>query len=322
MKNFDPQFRDLPDYIIKITEEIWEGRGLDTLRRYYGDTLPVRTPAGLTQGNENVIAATMGTLAEFPDRTLLGEDVIWCGDEDAGFLSSHRIFSTATHRGHGVFGPPTGKRLQFRIIADCYCIANQITDEWMIRDLGAVVRQLGLDPESFAADQIEQEGGAEHAKRPFTPDQDVAGPYQSRGNEHPIGLHYADFLERIMNAELRAVGETYDRAVQLELPGGVTEHGREAADRFWLGLRSAFPFAEFKVHHIIGRQDKGMADRAAVRWSLTGTHDGVGAFGPPTGAAVHVMGISHAEFGPRGLNREWVLFDEAAIWKQILLHKG
>jgi len=322
MKNFDPQFRDLPDYIIKITEEIWEGRGLDTLRRYYGDTLPVRTPAGLTQGNENVIAATMGTLAEFPDRTLLGEDVIWCGDEDAGFLSSHRIFSSATHRGHGVFGPPTGKRLQFRIIADCYCLANQITDEWMIRDLGAVVRQLGLDPQRFAADQIEREGGPEQAKRPFTPDQDVAGPYQSRGNEHPVGLRYADFLERIMNAELRVVGETYDRAVQLELPGGVTEHGREAADRFWLGLRSAFPFAEFRVHHIIGRQDAGMADRAAVRWSLTGTHDGVGAFGPPTGAPVHVMGISHAEFGPRGMNREWVLFDEAAIWKQILLHKG
>lgn len=322
MKDFDPKFQDLPDYIIKITEEIWEGRGLDTLRHYYGDTLPVRTPAGLTQGNENVIAATMGTLAEFPDRTLLGEDVIWCGDEDAGFLSSHRIFSSATHRGHGVFGPPTGKRLRFRIIADCYCIANRITDEWMIRDLGAVVRQLGRDPERFAAGQIEQEGGAGNAKRPFTPDQDVVGPYQSRGNEHPLGLRYADFLERIMNAELRAIGDTYDRAVQLELPGGVTEHGREAADRFWLGLRSAFPFAEFKVHHIIGRQDTGMADRAAVRWSLTGTHDGVGAFGAPTGAPVHVMGISHAEFGPRGLNREWVLFDETAIWKQILLHKG
>lgn len=322
MKNFDDQFRDLPDYIIKITETIWEGRGLDTLRRYYGEQLPVRTPAGVSVGNENVIAATMATLAEFPDRTLLGEDVIWSGDEDQGFLSSHRIFSSATHLGHGAFGPATGKQLKFRIIADCYCKDNRITDEWMIRDLGAVVRQLGLDPERFAADQIAAQGGAENAARPFTPDRDVAGPYHGKGNDNAIGQGYAALLGRIMNAEISVIPQAYDRAVQLELPGGRTEHGRDAADRFWVQLRSAFPFADFQIHHVIGRQDNGMADRAAIRWSLTGKHDGAGLFGPATGAPVHVMGISHAEFGPRGLNREWILIDETALWKQILLHKG
>jgi hypothetical protein len=34
------------------------------------------------------------------------------------------------------------------------------------------------------------------------------------------------------------------------------------------------------------------------------------------------MGISHAEFGPRGLRREWTLYDETAIWMQILTHQG
>jgi hypothetical protein len=43
-----------------------------------------------------------------------------------------------------------------------------------------------------------------------------------------------------------------------------------------------------------------MSPRAAIRWSLDGTHDGWGAFGRPTGAPVHVMGMSHAEFGPWG----------------------
>ena len=38
-----------------------------------------------------------------------------------------------------------------------------------------------------------------------------------------------------------------------------------------------------------------------------------------TPADVHVMAISHAEFGPWGLRWEWILFDETAIWKQILL---
>jgi predicted ester cyclase len=322
VKNFDSEFKDLPDYIIKITEEIWENRGLDTLRRYYGSNLPVRTPYGLTQGNEGVIAATMATLAEFPDRQLLGEDVIWSGNEDDGFLSSHRIFSTATHLGNGVFGKATGKKLGFRIIADCYCIDNQITDEWMIRDLGAIASQLGYDAEDFALKQMQHEGGIEEAATPFTPEEDIVGPYTGKGNDNEVGQRYVSILQRMMNAEFSCIEKEYDRGVQLDIPGGRSEHGHQAADRFWLGLRSAFPNAQFSIDHVIGRQDAGQADRAAVRWSLWGKHEGAGLFGAPTNAQVFVMGISHAEFGPRGLNREWVLFDEIAIWKQILKHKG
>ena len=37
---------------------------------------------------------------------------------------------------------------------------------------------------------------------------------------------------------------------------------------------------------------------------------------------VYIMGISHAEFGPRGIKNEWVLFDETMIWKQILMKTG
>src|SRR5690349_22538737 len=119
MKGFDPRFRDLPDYILGITKEIWEDRGVATLRRYYAPDIIVRSPASAVRGNEGVIAATMATLAEFPDRTLLGEDVIWSGDEEAGFLSSHRLLSTATHLGDAAYGPATGKTLRYRIIADC-----------------------------------------------------------------------------------------------------------------------------------------------------------------------------------------------------------
>ena len=119
MKGFPDRFADLPDYILKITHEIWEGRGLRTLDHYYAPDLPMRFPSGLVTGNRAVIDGTLATLAEFPDRRLLGEDVIWCGDEDAGFLSSHRIVTTGTHRGHGAFGPPTGRGFVIRAIADC-----------------------------------------------------------------------------------------------------------------------------------------------------------------------------------------------------------
>ena len=104
MKGFSDRFIDFPDYILGITMEIWEGRGLGTLNTYYSHDIIVRSPGSLVIGNANVIGATMATLAEFPDRRLLGEDVIWSGTPEEGMLSSHRILSTATHLGDGVYG--------------------------------------------------------------------------------------------------------------------------------------------------------------------------------------------------------------------------
>ena len=322
MKGFDQKFKDFPDYIIGITKEIWEDRGIATLHRYYSDDIVVRSPASVVIGNQKVIGATMATLAEFPDRTLLGEDVIWCGTPEEGMLSSHRLLSTATHARDGVYGKATGKRLTYRILADCHAIGNQINDEWLIRDQGSIVRQLGLDPKAYAADLIEKEGGPEHCVKPLTPATDKPGPYKGRGNDNAWGAKYGDILTRSMGADMAAIPVEYDRAVQVEYPGGVTGHSHGDVDQFWMGLRASFPDAVFRIDHVIGREDPMMPPRAALRWSLHGRHSGWGAFGTPTGAEVYVLGICHAEFGPWGLRREYVIYDETTIWKQILLQTG
>ena len=322
MKGFDPKFSDFPDYIIGITKEIWEDRKIATLHHYYSDDIIVRSPASIVVGNKGVIAATMATLAEFPDRTLYGEDVIWSGTPEDGMLSSHRIMSHATHSGDGVYGKASGTKLRYRIIADCHAINNCINDEWLIRDQGAVVRQLGWDPLDYARDMIENEGGHQTASRPFHPKDDRVGPYKGRGNDNAYGAHYADILTRIMGADMAAIPAEYDRACQLDYAGGISGHSHDLADQFWMGLRASFPSATFEIHHVIGREDDKMPPRAALRWSLTGKHDGWGSFGAPTGAEVHIMGASHAEFGPWGLRREFALFDETAVWKQIALHTG
>lgn len=327
MQGFDPKFADFPDYIIGITKEIWEDRGISTLHKYYAPNIIVRSPGSVVIGNQGVIAATMATLAEFPDRTLLGEDVIWSGTPKTGMLSSHRLHSTATHSHGGVYGVATGTKLRYRIIADCHAKDNQIDDEWLIRDQGAIVRQLGWDPKDYARDLIAREGGPEACVRPFTPAIDVKGPYQGRGNDNEWGARYRDILERIMMADFSVIPQQYDRAALLAYAGGVDTLSHAGADQFWMGLRASFPNAEFTVHHQIGRDDATMPPRAALRWSLHGLHDGWGSFGVPTGAEVHIMGASHVEFGalvggvPK-VRREWALFDETSVWKQILLHTG
>lgn len=327
---FSQKWRDFPDYIIGITKEIWEDRDTQSLNRYYSDDIPVRSPMGIQRGNQEVIAATLATCHEFPDRQLFGEDVIW-SQHETGLLSSHRLITTATHSHDGVFGKASGKRFTVRVIADCAARNDTIFDEWLVRDYGGIVRQLGLAPRKFARKLILREGGADKCARPYNPKADIAGDYKGAGNSNVWGERYADTLKLIMDKDFSVIPHRYDRAVCTQYAGGVDGISWDSATGFWLALRSAFPNAQFRIHHQIGMDADMLPPRAAVRWSLDGKHEGVGAFGRPTGAHVHVMGISHAEYGPfvgpgqdgsATIRRETALYDEIAIWKQILMQTG
>lgn len=328
---FLQKWKDFPDFIIGITREIWESRGVGTLNHYYSKDIPVRSPMGIQRGNQEVMAATMATLHEFPDRQLFGEDVIWCGNAKDGYLSSHRIISTGTHTNDGAFGKATGKKFKVHVIADCAAKEDTIYDEWLVRDYGGIVRQLGLKPKNVAAKLIEREGGPGKCAKPFVPENDVEGDYKSTGNDNGWGKRYAQTLQRIMANDFDTVHEDYDRAVLTQYAGGRDGISWDSVQGFWLALRSAFPNAAFKIHHQIGMDGEMLPPRAAIRWSLDGTHEGFGAFGKPTGARVHVMGACHAEYGPfvehgktgdATIRRECALYDEVAIWKQILMHTG
>ena len=240
-------------------------------------------------------------------------------------LSSHRLHSTATHANPGVYGAPTGKKLHYRIIADCHAKNNQIDDEWLIRDQGAIVRQLGIDPRDYARDLIEREGGFENCVTPYTPANDVVGP-KGTGNDNEWGQRFADIVTRMMNADFTVIPNEYDRAANLEYAGGISTLSHDGADQFWMGLRAAFPNAEFKIQHQIGRDDPDMPPRAhCVGHSMANTKVGA--------ALAHPQGPRYSSLAPATqfgaviggqpkLRREWTLFDETAVWKQILLKTG
>lgn len=322
MKGFNDKFSDFPDYIIRITQEIWEQRGLATLHDYYAPDIIMRSPGGIIQGNVPVIHNTMESLAEAPDRHLLAEDVIWSGDDEAGFLSSHRVLSHGTHTGFGRMGAPTGKPFVVRAVADCAAKDNVIYDEWLTRDNSGLLLQLGIDPLDSVRQGIQSEGGPEKAKRPFHPSKDIEGRYKGRGNDNEWGQRLGDVLTRMMNADFTVVQSAYDRAARVEHPGNRTGWGWAFPEADWMALRSSFPSAEFKIEHQIGREDPMLSPRAAIRWSMLGKHEGYGAFGVPTGGEVYIMGFTHAEFGPWGLRKEYTVYDENLIWKQILMHTG
>ena len=325
MHGFDAEFADLPDYILKITERIWEGRGVGLIRRYYADNCPMHTSMGPARGAAAVVAGTLDTLNAFPDRRLLPEDVIWSGDEEGDFLSSHRILAPATHRGHSIFGPPTGREITFRAIADCLCRDNMVVEEWLVRDQAGMAAQIGLDPDALALAfaQREAAGGGEpwHVE--------AAARLRAEGGfrppelqDHPAAATVREGIAAIWGgAALDEVARRYNPAATVHSPGALALAGHERFRRWLFGLLAAFPDLSVVVERSIANGD-GARAAVSTRWWATGTHSGYGRFGPPSGATVLMLGITHSAVVDGLIREEWIVADEIALRKQIALKRG
>ena len=324
MQGFDEGFRDLPDYIEKITREIWEERGIgQSLDKYYAPDIIVRAPPGITTGNAGVTAATLGTLHEFPDRRLVYEDVIWSGNEVDGFLSSHRLISVMRKQNDGPHGPASGALVRARVIADCVCKANQIVEEWLIRDYASFAICLGSTPRELARELCEQDLRRVGSVQYFTPGKDIDGPYVAHFDDSAEARRYRDSWETIWGTKTpAAIRDYYALGAAVFVPSGEALNGQEDYDRFVISYLAAFPDAAFKVEHLIVNRDLGQPIRIAMRWSIEATHSGWGRFGEPTGAPIYIMGISHAHVVDGRITMEWIQIDEVTIWKQIFAHTG
>ncbi len=314
MKGFDAEFRDLDHYIRVITDRIWEGRRIGDIHRYYGEGCAVETPSSVSIGIQPVVDGTRATLLAFPDRRLLAEDVIVSGDEQHGFLSSHRIFSPMTHAGPGVFGPASGRAVCARTVADCVCLNNRIVHEWLVRDQAAIARQIGRHERDVAQEWLDQRGGWNKPAMPPAP-----GAYVSHVATDEPAATYAHGLRQLWTmAGGQALVRTHAAGAIAALPGGEAAVGLPAIQAFWQGLTGALSEATFTLEHLAANRRPGRATAMAARWRVRARHTGAGRYGPPTGRPVEVLGISHAEVEQALVVREWHLIDDVAVWMQIL----
>jgi len=320
LPGFADEFVDFPHYIIRITERIWHDREVDLCLDWYSEDCAIHTLAGPITGAQAVVDNTWATLAAFPDRRLDGDNVIWSGEGDGSFLSSHLITSKMTNLGDSDFGPATGRRVLVRTIADCLCRDNRIVEEWLVRDNLALVEQLGFLPADVAARQAarDAEKGA--------PLVEVLAPYHA---EALRGVDAAPESEaqRIATDLLRACWHDGDdaRAARLSdfrlgawVPGGRFLYGPDMHAEWRAPIRAAFgPRARLRIEHIAEVPYLGEARDVAVRWSLAGTHEGAGAYGEPTGAPVLIMAVSHFRVMQGRVREEVTIWDDIAVLRQI-----
>jgi hypothetical protein len=320
MQGFHAEFKNLDDYIRAITARIWEGRQIEAIRDYYSDPCGVITPSGASTDVQAVIDGTKATLAQFPDRRLLAEDVIEAGNAQEGFLSSHRIVSTMTHLGDGNFGQATGKKIHVRTVADCVCKDNRIVHEWLVRDQGAIALAIGKTQESLAREWLATRSS------PVLPLPQPAAPIWWRNpmSSEPIAANYAERVGQMLSGK-GFDEQLYDEAACSLGPLNTTHYGRQEIQGFYADYSSCISAKRYEIESIAfmpASSSLGRAPRVALRWRLRGEHTGPGRFGAPLGKPLDILGINHAEFvninGQWQVHREWVLIDEVAVWMQVL----
>ncbi len=324
MAGFNPRYKDFVDYIIGITHEIWEEKGIGKLYDYYANTIVIHTSSGMIYGREAVFAATIEALAAYPDRRLYGDEVIWGGNDVDGLYSSHRLTHAGTNRGWSQYGPPTGKRVRYSAIADCFCKRNMVVEEWIVRDELSLVLQLGLDPVETAETMVAKQadggtqfrvaGDIERGMGQLPPPE-----WQSSDSEQ---FDPQDFVGRLLHEIwnwrlLNKAREYYHENFVFEGPTKRSFKGVDDFQAYVLSLLSAFPDLALHSDHFCVVGDEAEGYRTATRWTMRGTHTGYGMYGEPTGKPIRIIGISHHLIRDGLVQNEWTLFDEFALLKQI-----
>ncbi len=317
-------FRNLVDYILGITHEIWESRQVERIRDYYARDCVVYMPGGIQRGVDTVVRNTYDSLVSYPDRLLIADDVVWSRDGAGHFYSSHRIASHMTNLGASAFGPATGRRVRVCTIADCVVEAGVITREWLVRDNWSLLQQLGLDPNVIAAARAATPVGDEYlrwlaAERVRVRESSDNHLQSVTRFSHAQATEFA--LANLRNAwihgDARLHAAQYAPYAVLHDSAPIAS-GCEAIRTHAATLRRAFNDAALTVDHMcVVPRDRGTTDVAA-RWTLDARHAGDLWGLPASGRNVTVLGITHWHVVANRIAAEWSIYDRLDVLTQLL----
>lgn len=325
MKGFDAEFTNIVDYILRITYRIWEGKQVGLCYDYYSDDCPVYTLGGYTEGAEEVVQNTLKTLGAFPDRTLHADNIIWGGDDESGYHTSHLINTNMTNLGPSEFGPASYAQAQIQVIAHCVCKDNRVVEEWLVRDNYALAEQLGVDPMQWAMEQAEKPLDENSRFSLWMRDEIQRVGEQSRnratypadtGSEPEVFI--ATALQNIWNARLLGdCRQLYAENARLHASAREDCDGIDDINRFYLDILGSIPDARVSVDYLCSNSMLEQDQYVAARWTLAGTHGGGALWGPATGAPLLILGESHYRLVDGKVVEEWLVFDELAVLTQV-----
>ena len=316
---------DIVDFILGVTFEIWEQRGVDLIHRYYAPDVEVYGMEGLIHGAQAMVDGTRQMLEAFPDRLLLGDNVVWSGSPESGFYSSHRITSPMTNLGPSAFGEATGRRVCITNVADCVVENGVITREWLMRDNLALVRQLGFDPTEAArrlaarfgsedrdwmAAEVERVARAEPLAAVAQREADAPDSNRTRLAAEFIATEWA-------SADVPTRWDHYAPSAVLHRSPVERYSGREAITDH-AAMRRGFGNPRVSLDHVACQPFGGGGLDIAARWTAAGSRADTFAGTAATGKRLFILGVNHWRTAAGRIVAEWTVFDQLAVLGQIL----
>ena len=320
---------DIVQYIRDSTHQIWDQKFIGKIYDYYDPAAIVHTSNGDIYGRDQVIKLTTIRQGAFPDTRDWIEDVIWRHNPDGTYDTSMRWVYMGVNSGYSQYGPPTGRKVAVRGLANCVIKDNRVVREWVSYNELSLIRQLGLDPREVLERALRggitnsQSGGADLARPVGEVENVIAQTTPPPIPEYRPGGTVEDFVRRAYHeiwnwryigrideyfAENHFCWASSDREIY-----GLGDYKHDVLSRL-----SAFPDMRTIVDDVYWTPDPDHGgDRVAVRWTQLGTHEGPGMYGPPTRRRVRIMGISHHWVRDSQFLEEYTEWGEFATLKQI-----
>ncbi len=324
MRGYEDHYVDIIDWIVRITHRCWEEKDIGYIYSTYRHNAIVYDDYGLQYGRDKIVADTVHTINAFPDIRLFADEIIWAGDDEKGFHTSHRTVIAGTNTGYSKYGPPTGRRVLCWCIANCSSLENEMFAEWVIYDTASMIHQLGFDLREMARKfGNEMDSGAFHGAR--------AGEAERQaGQDRPqyllpsnaSGFDVEEFIRRIYHNIwnrrcLADVRLSHHPSLQFIGSTGRSIQGRGDYQSFILSILAMFPDLAMRVDEVywMGNDDDGYL--VSVRWNIQGTHKGNGIYGEPTNRPISMWGITQHQIVDGKIEAEWMLFNEFVVMQQI-----
>ncbi len=324
LRGFEQTYQNIIDYIVRITYRIWEDRDVEYIGDTYCDASQVFDDYGLQRGSQKIIQDTHHTTGAFSDIQLIADEVIWAGDDEVGFHTSHRTLIRGTNDGDSRYGPATGKSIDVLVIANCVALENEIFLEHVLYNNSSMLQQLGHRLEDLVpALAASAPAGWPREQAVWDQLRAAARPEQPLSVSSPVDGFDVDRFARETFTALwhQRDADVLTQAYARDFPFyGPTDRAFADTDKYRKlinAIKQAFPDFQGQVDEVywMGNDDEGYL--SSVRWSAEATHTGAGMFGEPSGTPVQLWGISQQEIRGGKIRREWMLFNELDIMMQL-----
>ena len=324
MRGFEETYRNIIDYIVRITYRIWEDRDVEYIGDTYSDTSLVYDDYGLQHGCQKIIQDTHHTTGAFSDIQLIADEVIWAGNDEIGYHTSHRTIIRGTNDGNSKYGPATNKSIEVLVFANCVALENEIFLEHVLYNNSSMLQQLGHDLNDVVPTlAAEPPAGWPRDASTWDAMRNAARPAQPLSVAQPVDGFDPDrfareTIDQLWNSRnYDVLSSAYTTDFPFEGPTDRAFSGAAAYKDLLDSLASAFPDMEVQVDEVYWMGNEADGFLTAERWSAEATHIGRGLYGEPTGKPVQIWGITQHHVVNGRIVREWMLFNELDLMMQL-----